>query len=37
MRLAVKAVRYDEFSERLAEMFAGKVTPVPVGERFDFR
>ena len=37
MRLAVKVARYDEFSERLAEMFAGKVTPVPVGERFDFR
>lgn len=37
MRLAVKAARYDEFSARLAEMFAGRVVPEPVGERFDFR
>ena len=37
MRLAVKAAIYDEFSARLAEMFAGRVVPEPVGERFDFR
>ena len=37
LRLAVKAVRFDEFSARVAEMFAGRIKPEVTGERFDYR
>ncbi len=37
LRLAVKSARYNEFSDKLAEMFAGKVSTEILGERFDFR
>ena len=37
LRLAIKAARFDEFSAKLAEMFAGKVSAEILGERFDFR
>lgn len=37
LRLAVKQTKYDSFTEKLSEMFAGKVSAEVLGERFDFR
>ena len=37
LKLAVKVVRFDEFSARVAEMFAGRIKPEITGERFDYR
>lgn len=37
LRLACKKAVYSEFSDKLAELFAGKVVAEPLGERFDFR
>ncbi len=37
LRLAIKATKYAEFSDKLAEMFAGSIVPEVLGERFDFR
>lgn len=37
LRLACKKAVYSEFSDKLAELFAGKVVADPLGERFDFR
>lgn len=37
LKLAVKAVEFDRFSARIAEMFAGKISPEVTGERFDYR
>ncbi len=37
LKLAIKAVRFEEFEAKLAEMFAGKISAEMLGERFDFR
>lgn len=37
LKLAVKAVRLEEFSERVSEMFAGRLAVEIIGERFDYR
>lgn len=37
LRLAIKATLYARFADKLAEMFAGKVTAEVIGERYDFR
>lgn len=37
LKLAVKAVEFDRLSARIAEMFAGKLSPEVTGERFDCR
>ena len=37
LKLAIKAVRFDEFSARISEMFAGRIKPEVTGERFDYR
>ncbi|MBQ2765373.1 MAG: YigZ family protein [Clostridia bacterium] len=37
LRLAIKATKYAEFTDKLAEMFAGSIVPETLGERFDFR
>lgn len=37
LRLACKKAVFPEFSDKLAELFAGKVAAEPLGERFDFR
>ncbi len=37
LRLAIKETKYTEFSDKLAEMFAGSIVPEILGERFDFR
>lgn len=35
LNLAIKAVKFEEFSKRIQEMFAGKIMPVVLSERFD--
>ncbi|MBQ8508445.1 MAG: YigZ family protein [Clostridia bacterium] len=37
LRLAIKAARFDEFADKVAEMFGGRVRAELTGKRFDFR
>lgn len=37
LRLGIKSTLFEEFSSKLAEMFAGRIIPEITGERFDFR
>ena len=37
LRLACKKAIFADFTEKIAEMFAGKICPEVIGERFDFR
>lgn len=37
LRLAIKQTRFEGFTEKLSEMFAGKIFAEVLGERFDFR
>jgi uncharacterized YigZ family protein len=35
LKLAVRSTRYPEYVKRLSELFAGRITPIVTGERFD--
>ena len=37
MKLAVKAVRFDDFEKTVTELSFGKILPRKVGEKFDYR
>lgn len=37
LKLAIRAIRFDEFSARVLEMFAGRIAPIASGSRFAHR
>ena len=36
LKLAIRAVDYESFADRVAELFAGRIKPEITGERFDY-